>query len=359
MIDAAGLEQIRWLLLAGGIIAIHSATKPRMTRSSVPPPVTAVHGRRQHLAAGQDGRGRGAARERSPPATAPRSDRRREATLTAGGKRLRPILVLMAAGRAAGEAAVHAATAVELVHMATLVHDDVLDGAPVRRGRPTVVATVRPRPGGRRRRPALLPRLRRAGCWTEARREVDRAQLGVGRAGARGARPAPGRLRHLDLGGALPGALLAEDRASVRVAPAASGAWPRESPVRRRSRTFGRGDRARLPAARRRARRHRAAGADRQGARHRPARRDRDAAADPGSPSSTPVSSGRAARARSDRQPRRSATGSPRPGRWTRCGRGPSGGIRRAKGVLESDDFSDEERQLLAMIADGVVERYA
>jgi len=27
MINAAGLEQIRWLLLAGGIIAIHSATK--------------------------------------------------------------------------------------------------------------------------------------------------------------------------------------------------------------------------------------------------------------------------------------------------------------------------------------------
>ena len=28
MIDAAGLAEIRWLLLAGGIIAIHSATKP-------------------------------------------------------------------------------------------------------------------------------------------------------------------------------------------------------------------------------------------------------------------------------------------------------------------------------------------
>ncbi len=63
-----------------------------------------------------------------------------EATLTAGGKRLRPLLVLMAAGDAAGGRAVRAAVAVELVHMATLVHDDVLDGAPVRRGRPTVVA---------------------------------------------------------------------------------------------------------------------------------------------------------------------------------------------------------------------------
>jgi geranylgeranyl pyrophosphate synthase len=63
-----------------------------------------------------------------------------EATLTAGGKRLRPLLVLTAAGEGASERAVRAAVAVELVHMATLVHDDVLDGAPVRRGRPTVVA---------------------------------------------------------------------------------------------------------------------------------------------------------------------------------------------------------------------------
>jgi geranylgeranyl pyrophosphate synthase len=70
----------------------------------------------------------------------PRLGEEADATLTAGGKRLRPLLVLMAAGDSAGERAVRAATAVELVHMATLVHDDVLDGAPVRRGRPTVVA---------------------------------------------------------------------------------------------------------------------------------------------------------------------------------------------------------------------------
>jgi geranylgeranyl pyrophosphate synthase len=62
-------------------------------------------------------------------------------TLAAGGKRLRPMLVLLCAGPAAGPAEVRAATAVELVHMATLVHDDVLDSAPLRRGRPTVVAT--------------------------------------------------------------------------------------------------------------------------------------------------------------------------------------------------------------------------
>jgi len=61
-------------------------------------------------------------------------------TIAAGGKRLRPLLVLLAAGEraAAGEGALRAAVAVELVHSATLVHDDVLDGSALRRGRPTV-----------------------------------------------------------------------------------------------------------------------------------------------------------------------------------------------------------------------------
>ncbi len=63
-----------------------------------------------------------------------------EATLQAGGKRLRPLLVLLCAGPQAGDRATAAATAVELIHMATLVHDDVLDSAPVRRGEPTVLA---------------------------------------------------------------------------------------------------------------------------------------------------------------------------------------------------------------------------
>ena len=62
------------------------------------------------------------------------------ATLAAGGKRLRPLLVLLCAGPGAADAAIRGATAVELVHMATLVHDDVLDAAGLRRGRPTVVA---------------------------------------------------------------------------------------------------------------------------------------------------------------------------------------------------------------------------
>jgi geranylgeranyl pyrophosphate synthase len=63
------------------------------------------------------------------------------ATLEAGGKRLRPMLVLLCAGPEGGEGTVRAAAAIELVHMATLVHDDVLDDAPLRRGLPTVAAT--------------------------------------------------------------------------------------------------------------------------------------------------------------------------------------------------------------------------
>jgi octaprenyl-diphosphate synthase len=63
-------------------------------------------------------------------------------TLEAGGKRLRPMLVLLCAGPDGSAAAVRAAAAIELVHMATLVHDDVLDDAPLRRGLPTVAATA-------------------------------------------------------------------------------------------------------------------------------------------------------------------------------------------------------------------------
>jgi geranylgeranyl pyrophosphate synthase len=62
------------------------------------------------------------------------------ATIAAGGKRLRPLLVFVSAGPGASPLALRAAVAVELVHSATLVHDDVLDAAVLRRGRPTVVA---------------------------------------------------------------------------------------------------------------------------------------------------------------------------------------------------------------------------
>jgi octaprenyl-diphosphate synthase len=65
-------------------------------------------------------------------------------TLSAGGKRLRPALVVLSA-RAVGKdypaSTIHAsASAAELIHMASLIHDDVVDGAAERRGRPTANA---------------------------------------------------------------------------------------------------------------------------------------------------------------------------------------------------------------------------
>ena len=63
-------------------------------------------------------------------------------TLSAGGKRLRPLLVFLSSRKGSGIIDAHyaAAAAVELVHSATLVHDDILDGAALRRGRPTLAA---------------------------------------------------------------------------------------------------------------------------------------------------------------------------------------------------------------------------
>jgi len=63
---------------------------------------------------------------------------------SAGGKRIRPALVLLAAkcGRYDLTRLTPAAVAVELTHAATLVHDDVIDRASVRRGRPTVAALL-------------------------------------------------------------------------------------------------------------------------------------------------------------------------------------------------------------------------
>ncbi len=61
-------------------------------------------------------------------------------TLNCGGKRLRPVLALAACEAFGKEAmtAIHQAIAIEMFHNFTLLHDDVMDKAEVRRGRPTV-----------------------------------------------------------------------------------------------------------------------------------------------------------------------------------------------------------------------------
>src|SRR2546427_7426638 len=60
----------------------------------------------------------------------------------AGGRRLRPMLLLLAAGVSGyrGPRSVRLGCVVELLHTATLIHDDVVDQAPLRRGRPSANA---------------------------------------------------------------------------------------------------------------------------------------------------------------------------------------------------------------------------
>ncbi len=69
----------------------------------------------------------------------PLVDQVAEHIISGGGKRLRPLLVVLA-GRACGQqgdAHVEAAAFIEFIHTATLLHDDVVDGSSMRRGRDT------------------------------------------------------------------------------------------------------------------------------------------------------------------------------------------------------------------------------
>lgn len=76
----------------------------------------------------------------------PRQSQLREAVeqlLASGGKRLRPTLVLLSGGLLGAEfdRSITLAAAIELLHTATLVHDDLIDGSQMRRGFPTLNAT--------------------------------------------------------------------------------------------------------------------------------------------------------------------------------------------------------------------------
>ena len=220
--------------------------------------------------------------------------------------------------------------------MATLVHDDVLDAAPLRRGRPTVVARSGRDAGGAvgdllfsrafaelggERRPSG-----RSSCWPAPRSRSPSASSPSAATPSTSSISAERYLR----------ALRAEDRAAVRVRlPDRRRRGPRGRRRPAPLRDLRARDRARLPAPRRRPRRHRPARADRQGARHRPARRHRDPAADPRPrarrrrwPSSTCARSTPAA-------PRRSATGSPRPASSRRSAPAPAARVGAAKRALE------------------------
>ena len=62
--------------------------------------------------------------------------------LSSGGKRVRPVFVILSSqfgdSKDTSENTYRVAVALELIHMATLVHDDVIDKSDKRRGRPTI-----------------------------------------------------------------------------------------------------------------------------------------------------------------------------------------------------------------------------
>src|SRR5947207_10888375 len=67
----------------------------------------------------------------------------------AGGKRIRPLVVLLVYHASADgrplvrrDDAIEAAVALELIHSATLLHDDIIDRGETRRGRPSAVTTL-------------------------------------------------------------------------------------------------------------------------------------------------------------------------------------------------------------------------
>ena len=139
LLRGAGFDDVRYRLFAGGIVALHTGVG-RMSLATI----RETPGPRR---VPREPRGAPRGSGRAPP----RARRRRSAreALAAGGKRLRPLLVFLASPP--GEPPLAAGVAVELVHMATLVHDDLIDRAEFRRGRAAAWASHGP---PRRGRPA-------------------------------------------------------------------------------------------------------------------------------------------------------------------------------------------------------------
>ena len=193
-------------------------SEPR--RSAVPPPVTAVIDAASAWLPARLGAVERRLRELQPRATARLLAARRHGDPAAGGKRLRPLLVLLCAGaegrrgggprRDRGRAGPH--------------------GDPGPRRRPRRRAAAPRAPDRRRDRRAATGRPRPATCSSRAPSRCSAeagdaapgraAQRRLGGAGRGRAGPAPRRLRHLDQRRALPRALPAEDRRGCSSAPA-------------------------------------------------------------------------------------------------------------------------------------------
>jgi octaprenyl-diphosphate synthase len=103
------------------------------------PPVTAPHERLAKWLEADMAQVNALIRERMASENAPRIPEVTAHLIEAGGKRLRPLLTLAAARLCGFEGTAHhaLAAAVEFIHTATLLHDDVVDESRQRRGRPT------------------------------------------------------------------------------------------------------------------------------------------------------------------------------------------------------------------------------
>ena len=207
-----GPDDVRWILTAGGIIALHSGTVRVSSAEQVLALVEAGGAHVPALMARLEERlprrwrlARRAARR----ARGRDDPRRRQAAAAAAG--------LPRRGRAArhgDDGMLRAAVAVELIHSATLVHDDVLDGAAAAPRAADGRRRRRPRDGDRDRRPAVLARVRRAGRQRPRRRGARALRRVVGARRGRAA-AARGRLERRRGARALPAPLRPQDRAPV------------------------------------------------------------------------------------------------------------------------------------------------
>ncbi len=140
--------------------------------------------------------------------------------LASGGKRLRPALCFLSAPLDSPPPFA-AAAAVELLHMATLVHDDVLDAAELRRGRASAWATHGPAAALARWRQPVRARVRRARRDRRRRGSSD-PRGGCGRPRARRGDAAAAAARPRHAGGCVPRAVRAQDGDACSRRPACS-----------------------------------------------------------------------------------------------------------------------------------------
>ena len=256
----AGFEDVRYRLFAGGIVALHMARMSGLATLKEAPGLTAFLDELEERLAAIVERGEGVVATIGAEA------------LASGGKRLRPALCFLSSPLGSPPPFA-AAAAVELLHMATLVHDDVLDAAELRRGRASAWAAHGPAAalaGGDHLFARAFAELAATGD-EEGVRILAAAAVDLARGEAMQRRQLHDPDTPVD---AYLERCCPQDGAAVRgVMPAPlAGRAPRRLRARARRRLPGRGRHPRLLRAHHR---------DREDPRHRPARRHADASAHP------------------------------------------------------------------------------